>query len=198
MGLSTAIISMMLYYGFLLIYRHVLMVRELDSWSKCCEFESRAGRNCRWGEWINSALATLNTTTKVPTEPPTIPRAPQHKLLPTAPGVCSLLCVCTFCTTFLSMGQHTWSYHCHLSVYFFTKIAFNLSILSSHIILLQMQKLNVPNISVIHLVFMYLSVGGNRWSEISHTMFYLFQADIQNHPPAMLEHDLKRRLHSSP
>ncbi len=37
------------------------------------------------------------------TEPPTAPRAPQHKWLPTAPGVCSrcvcvcsLLCVCTF------------------------------------------------------------------------------------------------------
>ncbi len=29
------------------------------------------------------------------TEPPTAPRAPQHKWLPTAPGVCSLLCVCT-------------------------------------------------------------------------------------------------------
>ncbi len=28
------------------------------------------------------------------TEPPTAPRAPQHNWLPTAPGVCSLLCVC--------------------------------------------------------------------------------------------------------
>ncbi len=46
-----------------------------------------------------SPLSTLNTTTEVPLSkapnPPTAPRAPQHKWLHTAPGVCSLLCVCT-------------------------------------------------------------------------------------------------------
>ncbi len=48
-----------------------------------------------------SALSTFNTTTEQGTEPPTAPRVPQHKWLPTAPGVCSrcvsvcsLLCVC--------------------------------------------------------------------------------------------------------
>ncbi len=47
------------------------------------------------------------------TKPPTAPRALQHKWLPTAPGVCSLLCVCTLdglkCRAqILSMGNHTW------------------------------------------------------------------------------------------
>ncbi len=42
-----------------------LMVRESDSYSKGSEFESWAGRNCRWGEWMYSALSTLNTTTEV-------------------------------------------------------------------------------------------------------------------------------------
>uniref|UniRef100_A0A8C1IN40 Cell adhesion molecule DSCAM n=1 Tax=Cyprinus carpio TaxID=7962 RepID=A0A8C1IN40_CYPCA len=55
------------------------------------------------------------------TEPPTAPRAPQHKWLPIAPGVCSRR-VCVFtavCVHFgwvkcrariLSMGHHTWLY----------------------------------------------------------------------------------------
>ncbi len=36
------------------------------------------------------ALSTFNTTN----EPPTAPQAPQHKWLPTAPGVCVHCCVC--------------------------------------------------------------------------------------------------------
>ncbi len=62
------------------------------------------------------------------TEPPTAPRAPQHKWLPTAPGVCSrcvcvfTVCVCVHCCVCVhfgwvkcraqipSMGHHTWSY----------------------------------------------------------------------------------------
>ncbi len=46
-----------------------------------------------------SALFTLNTTTEVPLSKaanPTAPRAPQHKWLPTVPGVCSR-CVCVHC-----------------------------------------------------------------------------------------------------
>ncbi len=41
------------------------------------------------------------------TEPPTAPRAPQHKWLPTAPGVCSrCVCVCVHCCVCaLWMGQ---------------------------------------------------------------------------------------------
>ncbi len=39
-----------------------LMVRESDSLSKGCGFESRSGRDCRWGEWMSSALSTFNTT----------------------------------------------------------------------------------------------------------------------------------------
>ncbi len=48
------------------------------------------------------------------TEPPTAPQAPQHKWLPTAPGVGSLLCVCTWMgkcrAQITSMGHHTWLY----------------------------------------------------------------------------------------
>ncbi len=79
-----------------------------------------------------SALSppSIPLTLEQGTEPPTAPRAPLHKWLPTAPGVfsrcvCSLLCVCVFtvcvftavCVHFgwdkyraqiLSMGHHTW------------------------------------------------------------------------------------------
>ncbi len=58
----------------------------------------RSGRNCRWGEWMYSALFHLQYhdwgVLEQGTEPSTAPRAPQHKWLPTALGVCSLLCVC--------------------------------------------------------------------------------------------------------
>ncbi len=52
---------------------------------------------------VQRSSSTFNTTTEVPlSKAPnysTAPRAPQHKWLPTAPGVCSqcvcsLLCVC--------------------------------------------------------------------------------------------------------
>ncbi len=47
-----------------------------------------------------SALSTFNTMTEAPLgkapNPPTAPRALQHKWLPTALGVCSrCVCVCT-------------------------------------------------------------------------------------------------------
>ncbi len=62
------------------------------------------------------------------TEPPTAPRAPQHKWLPTAPGVCSQ-CVCVFTAVCVhlgwvkcrawaqipSMGNHTWPHVTSLS-----------------------------------------------------------------------------------
>ncbi len=74
-----------------------LMVKESDS--------SRAGRNCRWGELMYSALSTLNTTTEV-----RLSKTPNPQLLPGRRSingcpllrvcvhgvcVCSLLCVCT-------------------------------------------------------------------------------------------------------
>ncbi len=63
------------------------------------------------------------------TEPPTAPWAPQHKWLPTAPGVCSrcvcvcsLLCVCTWMgkcrARIMSMGHHTWLYVISLHFHF--------------------------------------------------------------------------------
>ncbi len=74
--------------------RRGLMVRELDSKPKGCEFESRAGRNCRWGEWMSSALSTLNTTTEVP-----LSKAPNPQLLPGRRSIngCPLLRVCVHC-----------------------------------------------------------------------------------------------------
>ncbi len=58
----------------------------------------RTGRNCRWGEWMYSTLSPPSIPRRgaleQDTEPPTAPRAPQHKWLPTATGVCSR-CVCS-------------------------------------------------------------------------------------------------------
>ncbi len=57
------------------------------------------------------------------TEPLTAPRASQHKWLPTAPCVCSLLCVCVHfgwvkCRAQIpSMCHHTWPYVTSLSLY---------------------------------------------------------------------------------
>ncbi len=42
-----------------------------------------------------SALSTLNATTEVPFSKAPIPHLLPEHWLPTAPGVCSLLCVCT-------------------------------------------------------------------------------------------------------
>ncbi len=42
------------------------LLRESDSKSKGCEFESQTGRYCRWREWMSSALSTFNTTTRCP------------------------------------------------------------------------------------------------------------------------------------
>ncbi len=67
----------------------------------------RSSRNCRWGEWMYSALFTLNTTTEV-----SLSKTPNPQLLPGRRSindcpllrvcvhgvcvcVCSLLCVCT-------------------------------------------------------------------------------------------------------
>ncbi len=78
------------------------------------------------------------------TEPPT---APQHKWLPTAPGVCSW-CVCVFtavCVHFgwvkcraqiPSMGHHTWPYVSSLSLLvFLTAVLDDISVLGSSAVL---------------------------------------------------------------
>ncbi len=86
-----------------------LLVRELDSKSKGCEFESQAGRNWRWGEWMSSALSSLNTTTEVPLSKETNPQLlPRHRSI----NGCRLLQVCIHgvwvkCRARLqSMGHH--------------------------------------------------------------------------------------------
>ncbi len=62
------------------------------------------------------------------TEPPTAPRATQHKWMPTAPGVCSRCVFTAVCVHFewvncraqiLSMGHHTWPYVTSLSLFYF-------------------------------------------------------------------------------
>ncbi len=63
----------------------------------------RSGRDCRWGEWITSALFhpqshNWGEALEQGTEPPTAPQVPQH-WLPTAPGVCVCVCVCSLLTT---------------------------------------------------------------------------------------------------
>ncbi len=53
----------------------------LESWTcnpKVAGSIPRSGRNCRWGEWITSALSTFNTTTEV--RP--LSKAPIPQLLP--------------------------------------------------------------------------------------------------------------------
>ncbi len=66
------------------------MVRQSGSWYKGCEFDSLAGRNCRWGE-MYSALSTLNTTIEV-----LLSKAPNPQLLPGSCSIngCPLLWVC--------------------------------------------------------------------------------------------------------
>ncbi len=44
-----------------------------------------AGRNCRWGEWMSSALSTLNTTTEV-----LLSKTPNPQLLPGTAAFCSV------------------------------------------------------------------------------------------------------------
>ncbi len=76
-----------------------LMLRESDSKSKGCEFESQTGRNCWWREWMSSALSTFNTTTEVPLskapDPQLSPALQHNNVRPTASGVCSR-CVCVW------------------------------------------------------------------------------------------------------
>ncbi len=85
-------------------------------------------RDCRWKEWMYSALSTLNTMTEMP-----LSKAPNPQLLPGRRSIngCSLLlvcvhgvCMCVFtavcvCVHFVwvkcrahipSMGHHTWPY----------------------------------------------------------------------------------------
>ncbi len=85
-------------------------------------------------EWLTSALFHLQyhdwgETLEQDTEPPTAPRTPQHKWLPTAPGVCSR-CVCVhYCVCalgwvkcraqILSMGHHIWPHVASLSLNLF-------------------------------------------------------------------------------
>ncbi len=91
----------------------------------------RSGRNCRWGEWMYSALSTLNTTTEV--RP--LSKAPNPQLLPgrrsingcpllrvCVHGVCVFTAVCVHvgwvnCRAQIpSMGHHTWPYVTSLSL----------------------------------------------------------------------------------
>ncbi len=50
----------------------------------------RSGRNCRWGEWMSSALSTLNTTTEVR------PWA-RHRTPNCSPGATALAAHCSGC-----------------------------------------------------------------------------------------------------
>ncbi len=64
------------------------------------------------------------------TEPPTAPRAPQHKWLPTAPGLCSLcVCVCVFTAVCVHLGWvncRAWirsmSRHFHFFTFLYTTV----------------------------------------------------------------------------
>ncbi len=65
-------------------------------WSKVCEFESHV--NCRWGgvnvqRSLHPQYHDLGALEQG-IEPPTAPRAPQHKWLSTTPDVCVCVCVC--------------------------------------------------------------------------------------------------------
>ncbi len=86
------------------LFNKIKPIKNIDStfhWSLNSIGSSlRSGRDCRWGEWITSALFHPQShdwgeALEQGTEPPTAPRAPQH-WLPTAPGVC--VCVCLFTT----------------------------------------------------------------------------------------------------
>ncbi len=93
----------------------------------------RSGRNCRWGEWITSALS-----------PPSIPRLrcpwARHRTPNCSPGAAALaahsgcvftVCVCVHCCVcahldglnaehkFPSMGHHTWP---HVTSLLFTSL----------------------------------------------------------------------------
>ncbi len=88
--------------------------------------KSQVWNNMRLSKWWQfSILVELEQGT----EPPTAPRAPQHKWLPAAPGRCSrCVCVCVFTTVCVhfgwvkcraqipSMGHHTWPYVMSLSL----------------------------------------------------------------------------------
>ncbi len=118
-----------------------LMVRESDL-SKGCEFRIRSGRDCQWGEWMYSALSTLNTRSEVP-----LSKAPNPQLLPgrrsiygcpllqvcsqwvsewVSECVCVCVCVCSLlhvCTWVIPcMGHHTWPYvtsRSHVLIHYF-------------------------------------------------------------------------------
>ncbi len=68
----------------------------------------RSGRNCRWGEWIISALSTLNTTTEV---------------RPLSIG-CPLLCVYSVCEHLDGLNsEHTfWVWSPYLTTRNFTSL----------------------------------------------------------------------------
>ncbi len=83
---------------------HGLMVRELDSKSKGCEFESRAGRNCRGVNVQHSLHPQYHDwgALEQGTEPLNAPLALQHKWLHLEWVKCR--------AWILSMGHHTWPY----------------------------------------------------------------------------------------
>ncbi len=94
-----------------------LMVRESDSLSKGCEFESWTGRNCRWGELMYSALSSHPQYHNLAAlEQGTAPWVLQHKWLPTALCVCVCVCVrapfglVTYRAQIPSMGHFTFFY----------------------------------------------------------------------------------------
>ncbi len=85
----------------------------------------RSGSNCRWGEWMYSALFTLNTTTEVP-----LSKAPNPQMAAHCSG-CVCVCVHAVCVhlgwvkcraLIPSMGYHTWPHvtsklHDHMYYY---------------------------------------------------------------------------------
>ncbi len=100
----------------------------------------RSSRDCRWGEWMYSALFTLNTTTEVP-----LSKAPNLQLLPgrrsindcpllrvCVHGVCVFTAVCVHlgwvkCRARIpSMGHHSWLYvtSLHFTSLHFTSLHF--------------------------------------------------------------------------
>jgi len=83
------------------------------------------GRNCRWGEWMSSALSTLNTPTEVP-----LSKAQNAQLLPGSHSINDYpllrVCVHGVCVHFgwvkcrawfPSMGHHTWPHVTSLLFY---------------------------------------------------------------------------------
>ncbi len=151
------------------------MVRESDSQSKGCEFESRFGINCRWGEWMSS----LNVS------PPSIPltevplsKAPNLQLLPGCRSIngCPLLPVCVHCwvcahwmgkcrARMQSLGHHIWLYVTSLSYLLMWLYIPQFDFIS--------HSCNFTSDSVM----LYFTI----WLYISHLQLYIWQRDVISH-----------------